>query len=85
MSIDKTYPGQLRRELYGAIRASWFRSGKIVSVLAKIAQYNDAVLIKDIIPLLWAKEEAVFFETLRLLPCCSNKYPLAIFRSWTGS
>lgn len=64
MSIDKTYPGQLRRELYGAIRTSWFRSGKIVSVLAKIAQYKDAGLIKDIIPLLWAKEEAVFFETV---------------------
>jgi hypothetical protein len=64
MSSDETYRDNLRGELERAIRTPWFREGKVVSALAKISRHRDADMIKDIIPLLWAKEEVVFFETV---------------------
>ena len=76
MSSDETYRDKLRQELEGAIRTSWFRSGKIVSALAKISQYKDADMIKDIIPLLWTKEEAVFFETVATVSALLQQVPI---------
>jgi HEAT repeat protein len=70
MPGDETYSDQLRRELYAAIQATWSRAGKIISVLSKVSEHKDTGFIRDLIPLLWAKEEAVVFEvaaTLSLL------------------
>jgi hypothetical protein len=76
MSSDETYRDNLRQELEGAIRTSWFRIGKVVSALVKISQYKDADMIKDIIPLLWAKEEAVFFETVATVSLLLQQVPI---------
>ena len=50
--------------------------GKIVSELAKISQCTDPNIIKDIIPLPWAKEEAAFFETVATVSLLLQKVPV---------
>ena len=58
------------------MQSSWSRAGKIVTALAKIAQYKDTSFIKDVIPLLWAKEEAVVFEVAATLSLLVPRVPV---------
>jgi hypothetical protein len=93
MSTDKTYRDNLRRELEGAIRTPGFRGEKVVSALAKISQHKAAGMINDIIPLLWAKEETVFFETVATVFLLLDQVPIEklpefdceLRRSWPHS
>ncbi len=73
---NETYSDQLRQELYAAMQTTGFRAGKIVSALSKISQHNDTSFIKDIIPFLWAKEEAVVFEVAATLSLLVQKVPV---------
>ena len=90
MPSDKTHHDQLQRELYDATRTSRFRTGQTVSVLAKISQSKDAGFINDIIPLLWAKEDVVLFETVVTVSLLLQQVPIGglpdldsgIRRSW---
>jgi hypothetical protein len=76
MSSDERYRDNLRRELEGAMQTPWFRGGKVVSALAKISQHKDADMIKDLISLLWAKEDAVFFETVATVSLLLQQVPV---------
>jgi hypothetical protein len=76
MSSDERYRDNLRRELEGVFRTPWFRGGAVVSALAKISQHKDADMIKDLIPLLWPKEESVFFETMATVSLLLQQVPI---------
>jgi hypothetical protein len=70
MPADGSYSHQLLQELYAAMHSKSERTGLVIAALSKVAQHKDTSFIKDIIPLLWDKDAAVFFEvaaTLSLL------------------
>jgi hypothetical protein len=76
VSGNETYSDELRQELYAATQSNWLRAGKIVSAPSKVAQHKDTGFIKDIIPLLRAKEEAVVFEVAATLSLLVQKVPV---------
>lgn len=73
---NETYSDQLRQELYAAMHTNWFRARKVIAALSKVAQHKDTGFIKDIVPLLWAKEEAVVFEVAATLSLLVQKVPI---------
>jgi hypothetical protein len=76
MPGNDTYSDQLRQELYAAMHTNWFRARKVVAALSKVAQHKDTGFIKDIVPLLWDKEEAVVFEVAATLSLLIREVPI---------